>query len=90
MVRPSLRSRSMRRIHRRSPGGRHIVLYERRKPSIARCARCGKPLNGVPRLRPSELRSLNKTRKRPERPYGGVLCPKCLADLLRESILAQS
>ncbi len=89
MVRPALRSRSLRRVHRRTPGGVHVVHYEKRKPGVARCARCGAPLAGVPRLRPFKLRALAKTRKRPERPYGGVLCPKCLAELLRESVRRQ-
>jgi large subunit ribosomal protein L34e len=87
LVRPALRSRSLRRIYRRTPGGRLVVHYEKRKPNPARCAKCGKPLNGVPRLRPSRLRKLSKTAKRPERPYGGVYCASCLAELLREAIM---
>ncbi|MEB3773956.1 MAG: 50S ribosomal protein L34e [Desulfurococcales archaeon] len=90
MVRPALRSRSLRRVYRRTPGGRETILYERRRPGPARCARCGKPLAGVPRLRPSRMRRLSKTAKRPERPYGGVLCPRCLAEALRESIIRGS
>lgn len=86
MVRPALRSRSLRRVYRRTPGGVAVVHYERRKPGPARCARCGRPLFGVPRLRPSQLRGLPKTRKRPERPYGGVLCANCLEELLREAV----
>ncbi|MEB3846682.1 MAG: 50S ribosomal protein L34e [Desulfurococcales archaeon] len=87
MVRPALRSRHLRRVMKRTPGGDLIVHYEKRRPGPARCARCGRPLNGVPRLRPNKLRGLSKTSKRPERPYGGVLCPQCLADLLRQSII---
>ncbi|MCE4627808.1 MAG: 50S ribosomal protein L34e [Desulfurococcales archaeon] len=87
MVRPALRSRSRRRVKVRTPGGRQVTHYEKRKPGPARCARCGRPLAGVPRLRPNRLRRMSKTAKRPERPYGGVLCPSCLAELLRESII---
>jgi large subunit ribosomal protein L34e len=87
MVRPALRSRSLRRVKVRIPGGETVTHYEKRKPSPARCARCGRPLNAVPRLRPNRLRHLSKTSKRPERPYGGVLCAKCLAELLRERII---
>lgn len=87
MVRPAYRSRSLRRISIRLPGGRTTVHFEKRKPGPARCARCGRPLNAVPRLRPNKLRRLSKTSKRPERPYGGVLCPKCLAELLRISVI---
>ncbi len=87
MVRPALRSRSLRRVPRRTPGGYTVVHHERRKPGPARCARCGKPLNGVPRARPATLRRMSKTAKRPERPYGGVLCARCLAELIRESVI---
>ncbi len=85
MVRPALRSRSLRRRKVRTPGGRTVVHFEKRKPGPARCAICGRILNGVPRLRSVELRKLHKTDRRPERPYGGYLCPQCLARLLKEA-----
>jgi len=71
----------------RVPGGETRVHYEKRRPGQARCARCGRPLNAVPRLRPNRLSKMSKTAKRPERPYGGVLCAACLAELIRESII---
>ncbi len=90
MVRPALRSRSLRRVKTRTPGGRTIVRYEKRKPNAARCAICGRVLNGVPRLRPVDLRKLPKTARRPERPYGGYLCPQCLARLLKDAARSMS
>ena len=89
MVRPALRSRSLRRRQLRTPGGRTVTHYEKRKPGPARCAVCGRPLAGVPRLRSSKLRKLPKTAKRPERPYGGYLCHRCLTRLLKASIMEQ-
>ena len=86
MVRPTYRSRSWRRVHVRTPGGSLVVRFERRKPGPARCARCGRELGGVPRLAPRRLRKLPKTAKRPERPYGGVLCGSCLAELIFEVV----
>lgn len=78
MVRPALRSRSRRRVARRVPSGEPRVFYERDYRYVARCALCGGPLGGVPRdLR--EVRSGPRSSKRPERPFGGVLCPRCLA-----------
>ena len=78
MPRPALRSRSLRRVKVRTPGGRVVIHYERRKPGWARCGLCGAILSGVPRERPSRLRKLAHTERRPERPYGGVICPRCL------------
>lgn len=86
MPRPTYRNRSWRRVIVRTPGGRIVIHYERRRPNKPVCMVCGKPLNGVPALRPSELSKLAKTEKRPERPYGGVVCPECLARGLRNAI----
>jgi len=47
------------------------------------------PLNGVPRLRPVELRKLPLSQKRPERMFGGVLCIRCLERLLKKSVREQ-
>ncbi len=86
MPRPRYRSRSLRRMYVRIPGGDVKIHYEKRKPNVAKCAICGKPLNGVPRLRPAELRKLPKSLRRPERMYGGVICASCLRSLLKEAI----
>ncbi len=89
MVRPAYRSRSLRRVYRRTPGGRTVLRFEKRRPGPARCARCGRILHGVPRLRPVELRKLPKRARRPERPYGGYLCPSCLSKLIKEAVRKQ-
>jgi large subunit ribosomal protein L34e len=85
MVSPRRRSRSLKRIKIRTPGGKSVVHYERSRKTIARCGRCGAQLNGVPRdVR--DLRNLSKSSKRPNRAFGGVLCHKCLEEIYREII----
>jgi len=86
MVRPKLRSRSLRRKKVRTPGNRLITQYKKRRPKVAKCAICKKPLHGVPRLNPTDMRKLAKTKRRPERPYGGNLCSSCMRDLLRKTV----
>ncbi|MCL2156598.1 MAG: 50S ribosomal protein L34e [Methanobrevibacter sp.] len=71
------RSRSYRRIHRKTPGSKTVLRYKKKKPSKHVCAECGQLLHGVPRGRPYEIRKLSKTKKRPNRPFGGYLCSKC-------------
>ena len=66
MVKPMLRSRSIKRRKTRTPGKRLVTHYKKKKPGIARCAVCKKPLHGVPRLNPSGMGKLPKTKKRPE------------------------
>ena len=53
------------------------LTYKKKKPSKHVCAECGAVLHGVPRGRPYEIAKLAKSQKRPNRPFGGYLCPKC-------------
>lgn len=71
------RTRSLRRVKVKTPGGRVKIHYRKRKPKKAHCAVCKNVLLGVPNQRPYKMRTMPKTSKRPERIYGGVLCSKC-------------
>lgn len=82
MVRPGLRSRSVKRLKRKAPSGESRIIYRRRKRHVAHCMICGRPLGGVPRDR-AGLRRGPKTAKRPERYFGGVICPACLRAALK-------
>ena len=84
MPEPRYRSRSLRRIYTKTPGGKTVVHYKRRKPSKAKCGKCGSLLKGVVRERPYKMMKMCKTKKRPERPYAGVLCSRCLRKLMIE------
>ncbi|MFQ5648003.1 MAG: 50S ribosomal protein L34e [Candidatus Aenigmatarchaeota archaeon] len=84
MVRPALRSRSWRRLKARTPGGKQVLRFEKRKPSPAKCAGCKKSLGGVPRARQKKVQKMPKNRKRPERVFGGVLCPACTKARIKE------
>jgi large subunit ribosomal protein L34e len=59
------RSRSYKRTFKRTPGGKTILQYKKKKPSKHICAECKKQLHGVPRGRPYEIRKLAKSKKRP-------------------------
>lgn len=83
MTKPRFKSRSWKRIKRKTPTG-ITIIYRRKKPNKARCSKCGRELHGVPRLRAVQIRKLSKTKKRPERPYGGNLCSSCMRELMKE------
>ncbi|MBI4151197.1 50S ribosomal protein L34e [Candidatus Woesearchaeota archaeon] len=85
MVAPRLRSRTFRRRTTHTPGGRHVVHYSRRKPAYAQCGTCGEKLSAVPRAYPSKLQNMSRSAKRPERPYGGVLCTKCMRAVFKRA-----
>lgn len=77
MTAPRFRNKTYRKVSVKVPGGKTVKQFKRRKPSKAVCGVCGKVLAGVPRERPTKMKNMPKTAKRPERPYGGVLCSKC-------------
>ncbi len=66
-----------RKLFRKSVSGGKTVLFKARRPGKAACGLCGALLHGVPSKRIAELRKLAKTKKRPERVFGGVLCANC-------------
>ncbi|MCD6549661.1 50S ribosomal protein L34e [Candidatus Micrarchaeota archaeon] len=87
---PRNRSRSKRRIFKRTPGGRTTIHYKRReKGKVHYCAICHAKLQGT-----HSLRGMSKSEKRPERLFGGHLCHACTekvvkyAGRLKEGIIA--
>lgn len=82
MVSGRLRSRTFRRVYTKTPGARVVIHYKRRKPGFAQCAACKENLKAVPRGRPVDFQNMPKTKKRPQRPYGGVLCSACSRKIL--------
>ena len=78
MPSPKERSRSFRRVKLKVAGNRTVLHYYRKKPAKAKCGKCGALLKGVPHELPYKMRTMPKTKKRPQRPYGGVLCSSCM------------
>ena len=85
MVQGRLKSRTFKRMDRKMPSGGSKRIYLLRKSKRAKCARCSDILKGVANVRPNKMQNLPKTAKRPERPYGGVLCSICM----RKEIILQ-
>ncbi|MBW2991947.1 50S ribosomal protein L34e [Candidatus Woesearchaeota archaeon] len=81
-----IKSRSLRRVKVKVPGNKSKLHYRKRKPKQAKCADCGKVLHGIPRERSYKMKNMPKTKKRPERPFGGVLCSSCMRKRIKESV----
>jgi len=84
MPQPRRRSRTLRRVHKKMPGGSTRMVYEKRKPKVPKCALCGAKLKGIPRLRPFKAMNTPKTMKRTERAYGGFMCGNCLRAKIKQ------
>jgi large subunit ribosomal protein L34e len=84
MLQGAKKSTNVRRIARKTPGARVVLHYERKGPAKAVCGKCGSRLHGVASAKAHIMRQLSKTEKRPSRPYGGVLCSRCMRELQKE------
>jgi len=71
---PRHMSTSLKKARVRTPGGRIVVRYNYKKHSKHLCAICKNELHGKPTGRPVEIGRLAKSERRPERPFGGMLC----------------
>ena len=71
------KSRSRRRVFVKTPGGENKLTYRPRKPAKATCSKCRSPLHGMASLTLKAQTKLTKSKKRPERRFGGMLCSKC-------------
>lgn len=85
-MRRALRSRSLKKMQVRLPSGKTVIHIKKRRPSAAKCGRCGAKLNRA-RLRKAQLAKLPKTKKRPERSLP-EFCPKCMREVLKERVRA--
>ncbi len=90
MPAPRFRSRSLRRVHKVTPGGKTKKYHIERKPTVPRCAECGKELGGIPRMSRSEAKNAPKSRKKVSRAYGGFICGSCLKQKLKADIRARA
>lgn len=82
IVAPAYRSRSYKKIPKRTPGGRRVYHFRRKKPGKHKCAICKAELN-IPRV----VRGLAKSKKTPSRPYGD-LCSRCMRKILKQRVRA--
>ena len=84
MVSGRFKSRTFRRIYKKTPGGKTVLKHVLRKPKKAKCAKCGNLLKGIVRERPIKMRNLPKSQKTVSRPYGGNLCSTCMRQVIKE------
>jgi len=80
------KSRTLRRVFVKTPGKENKIHYKKRKPAKKRCANCKKELHGIPYVIQSKFRKLAKSKKRPQRPYAGKLCSKCMRKKIVEQV----
>ncbi|KAL0246065.1 hypothetical protein GEMRC1_007281 [Eukaryota sp. GEM-RC1] len=73
----------------KTPGGRLVVQYMKKKGTAPKCGDCGCALHGIPALRPREYSRLSKTKKSITRPYGGSRCHACVKSRIIRAFLCE-
>merc|ERR1711972_110634 len=95
MVRLTLRRRlsynttSNKRRIVRTPGGRLVYQYLKKRGKVAKCADSKVALAGVAQARAFELRKLAKNRKTVSRAYGGNLTANCVREKVIRAFLIE-
>ena len=89
MPRPGLRSKAQKRHKLRTPGNQNVTHYWRKKPQKSHCALCKRPLQAIPKLRPTKMKKTQKTARKANRLESGRYCGNCLQSLIKESVYNQ-
>ena len=80
---PRYRARKgIRRVQRKTPGGRTVVHYEKKNISKAVCAICKGYLQGLNIGTSAEMKKLSRTDRTVQRPFGAYLCSPCSREIL--------
>ena len=86
MTGTSFKSKSKNKVFRKTPGTLLKVHLEKRNPKGQFCGISGAILNGIPKKTATEFNKLSKSKKRPNRKYGGTFSHKVVKDHLEKAI----
>ncbi|KAE9421467.1 hypothetical protein Angca_002221, partial [Angiostrongylus cantonensis] len=73
----------------KTPGGRLVYQYLKKRGSVPRCKDTGVKLHGITPARPRELRRLKKNQRTVSRAYGGCLSPNAVKERILRSFLLE-
>jgi len=85
----SYNTKSNRRRQTRTPGGRLVFQYVKKRPQAPKCPMTGLRLKGVKPTRPAERKRLSLRHKKVFRAYGGVLSHKAVREKIVRAFLIE-
>ncbi|MDD5332028.1 MAG: hypothetical protein PHE43_04410 [Candidatus Nanoarchaeia archaeon] len=81
----------MRKIKIRVKTAKGVRVKIRRvKPREPRCSVCKQKLKGTINAKTSKQANTAKTKKRPSRLYGGVLCARCSREKIKRDVRSKN
>merc|ERR1712170_176136 len=85
----SYNTRSNRRKKVRTPGGKLVFQYLKKRPALPKCPMTGVKLKGIKPSRPAERKRLSLRHKKVFRAYGGVLSHKAVREKIVRAFLIE-
>jgi large subunit ribosomal protein L34e len=73
----------------KTPGGRLVYQYTKKRGTIPKCGDCGLNLRGIPALRPHKYAQLSRSQKNVTRAYGGSRCHECVRGRILRAFLIE-
>uniref|UniRef100_A0A182NER3 Large ribosomal subunit protein eL34 n=1 Tax=Anopheles dirus TaxID=7168 RepID=A0A182NER3_9DIPT len=83
----SYNTKSNKRRIVRTPGGRLVYHYVKKRRTLPKCGQCKKDLQGIKPSRPCERPRMSRRLKTVTRTFGGVLCHRCLRERIIRAFL---
>uniref|UniRef100_A0A182QJ06 Large ribosomal subunit protein eL34 n=1 Tax=Anopheles farauti TaxID=69004 RepID=A0A182QJ06_9DIPT len=83
----SYNTKSNKRRIVRTPGGRLVYHYVKKRRTLPKCGQCKKELQGIKPSRPCERPRMSRRLKTVTRTFGGVLCHRCLRERIIRAFL---
>mmetsp|Transcript_1049 Transcript_1049/g.1260 ORF Transcript_1049/g.1260 Transcript_1049/m.1260 type:complete len:117 (-) Transcript_1049:205-555(-) len=71
----------------KTPGGKLVAQYVKKKAAGPKCGDCGSSLPGIAHLRPKEYKNVKKCQKSVSRAYGGSRCATCVRERIIRAFL---
>lgn len=85
----SYNTKSNSRRVSKTPGGKLVYLYTKKRGTTPKCGDCKEDLRGLKAFRPIKLKNLSKTKKHVSRPYGGSRCGRCVRERIVRAFLIE-
>merc|ERR1711915_1111738 len=83
----SYNTNSNKRKKVKTPGGRIVYIYVKKRGSIPKCGDCKVQLPGIKPSRPMQRTRMSKRLKTVNRTYGGSRCHKCVRERIMRSFM---
>merc|ERR1712073_294049 len=85
----SYNTNSNRRKKVRTPGGKLVFQYLKKRPAVPKCPMTGVKLKGVKPTRPADRKRLSLRHKKVFKAYGGVLSHKAVREKIVRAFLIE-